>query len=136
MTIISENILETQPHPGDDTVKSVTGDPHKGDGFYNRSDGLHTVQWTITNFIGTISVQATLSTSPSEVDWFTVSLGDGKTFSVDTTGLASQTSLKTISYVEPTSITAGYNFTGNYVWIRAQITNWTAGTVNTILMSH
>lgn len=136
MTIISETILETQTHPSDNTVKTVIGSRYRGDGFYNRSDGLHTVQWSITNFVGVISVQATLSPNPTESDWFTVGLGNGKTFSVDTTGLASQTVIKNVSYTLPADGTSGYNFVGNYVWIRAHITNWTAGTVNNIMMSH
>lgn len=136
MTIISETILDTRTHPGNNTVETVTGNRYRGDGFYNRSDGLHTVQWSITNFVGSIAIQATLTPEPTEADWFTVSLGNSKSFTVDTTGLASQTSIKTISYNTPTTTTVGYNFTGNYVWIRVVISNWSSGTVNRVMLSH
>ena len=56
---------------------SLTGNPYKGDGFYGRSDGLHTVQASVTGFIGRISIQGTLEINPTESDWFTVELGTG-----------------------------------------------------------
>jgi hypothetical protein len=136
MTIISETLIDTETHPGDNTVKTVTGSRYRGDGFYNRGDGLHTVQWSITSFTGSIFMQATLSPEPTEADWFTVNLGNNNTFSVDTTGLSSQTTIKKISYATPTTTTVSYNFVGNYVWVRACVSEWTSGTINSVMMSH
>ena len=48
----SEIILSANTHPGDSTVQSVTGDNFKGDGYYGRADGVHTVQATYTDFVG------------------------------------------------------------------------------------
>ena len=56
----SEIILSANSHPGDSTVQSVTGDNFKGDGYYGRADGVHTVQATYTDFVGTITIQGTL----------------------------------------------------------------------------
>ncbi len=120
MSATSEIILSGQSFSGTGPM-SVTGENFKGDGYYGRSDGFHTVQYTVTGFVGTISVQATLATSPTESDWFTVS------DSVHTS-TAIQTVNSDGSFIK--------NFTGNYVWVRAKVTNLTAGTVNSILLNH
>jgi hypothetical protein len=136
MTIIAETILSISTHPQDNTIQSLIGSRYRGDGFYNRSDGLHTVQWSITNFTGVIAIQATLETDPGDLDWFTVNLGNSTTYSIDTTGLLSQSNIKSMSYTTPTTGSFSYNFKGNYVWVRAFISNWSSGTINQILMSH
>jgi hypothetical protein len=131
----SETILSAQSHPGDSTPEAVTGEKFKGDGYYGRSDGFHTVQYTLTGFIGRISIQGTLAVDPTEADWFTVELGTGA-MSIDTTGLLTEQNITYVEYSQSTTNTKVYNFTGNYVWIRVKITNWTDGTVNSIQLHH
>jgi hypothetical protein len=53
----SETILSANTHPGDSTVTTVTGEKFKGDGYYGRSDGFHTVQYSLSGFIGTVTMQ-------------------------------------------------------------------------------
>jgi hypothetical protein len=117
----SETILSAQTHPGDSTNETVTGEKFKGDGYYGRSDGLHSVQYTVTGFQGTIEMQATLAVDPADADWFTIT-GTNLT-STDDSG----------QYNTGTHL---YNFTGNYVWVRAYVSDWTDGTVNKILLNH
>ena len=79
----------------------------QGDGYYGASDGLHTITYTVTpNFAGDMSMQASLATSPQDVDWFTVTN-------------------TTVSYafpIVPATTTTNYvNFTGNFVWVRARV---------------
>jgi hypothetical protein len=136
MSAISETIFETETHPGNDTPVDRISEKFRGDGFYNRADGLHSIQWNLTNFVGTVSVQATLAVSPSENDWFTVQLGQSNEFSVDTTGKVSTFYLNSVTYTNSTTGSFSYNFVGNYVWIRVKIENWTAGVINSILLSH
>jgi len=115
----SITILSNNTHDGDSTVQTVTGSKFKGDGFYGRSDGFHTVQYNLIGFIGTINVMATLAVDPTDDDWFTV-----------------------YTQAYPVVMNAGTtksnfaNFTGNYVWIRAYISNWTDGTVNSVQLNH
>lgn len=110
----SENILSNQTHPGDSTSESVIGDKFKGDGYYGRSDGLHTVQYNFTGLSGDLFIQGTLALEPTESDWFTVD-----------------------SYMATEETNSVINvFTGNYVWIRAVVGNWTDGTVNSIVLNH
>jgi hypothetical protein len=113
----SETILSNQSHPGDSTIESYTGEKYKGDGYYGREDGLHTVQYNITGFIGKIKMQATLAIDPTSDDWFT---------------------LDSTEHDDSASATGSHikNFTGNYVWVRAVVSNWTDGTVTSIQLNH
>ena len=130
----SEIILSQNTHQGDSTVSIVIGDQYKGDGYYGRSDGLHTVQVDINGFVGTIKIQGSLVTDPGSSDWFTVELGTGNQ-SVDTTGLIAEENITSITYSDSNTSVKSYNFTGNYVWIRAYV-EYTDGTVNSIKLNH
>jgi len=109
----SITILSNTAHPGDSTDQSVTGEKYKGDGYYGRSDGLHTVQYTYSDLVGTITIQATLATDPASEDWF----------DVHSYTAATETGSKIA------------NFTGNYVWVRANL-EYTAGTVDSINLNN
>ena len=108
----------------------VTGSKLAGDGYYGHSDGLHTVAWALNNFKGRIKIQATLAVEPADSDWCDIDL--------DLSGLG---------YVEFTTATSGthnYNFTGNWVWIRAVVTRahdntltvLNSGVVNSVLYNY
>jgi len=117
MPATSEIILSATTHPGDSTVETVVGEKYKGDGYYGRSDGLHTVQINVTGVAGTVKMQGTLATTPVDADWFDI---DGALYD------------STIAGKEGACI---YNFTGNFVWVRAYVT-YTDGTINSILLNH
>jgi hypothetical protein len=136
MAARSEIILSNQTHPDGITVESLSGEKFKGDGYYGRSDGIHTVQWNLANFVGSIGVQGTLAVNPTEEDWFKISLGNFNDFSVGTTGKVSTILLRFVDYKEPTSGPFVYNFIGNYVWVRANVFDWTSGTIKSVIMSH
>ena len=113
----SETIVSASSHVGDSSVQTATGDKYKGDGYYSRADGVHTVQYNLANeFRGRIVIQATLATLPGSSDWFDVA--DTENTYTGSTG----------SFM--------YNFTGNYVWVRAYVDTWTAGTINSITLNH
>jgi hypothetical protein len=120
---------------GFDDVLIAASDPVRGDGYYGRADGFHTIQTNLSDFVGIIKVQGTLDVDPTESDWFTVQLGTGNR-SVDTTGLIREENITQVQYIEEKTGTNSYNFTGNYVKIRIKIENWTAGTVNSIYLNH
>ena len=134
MTTNSETILTANTHPGDSTIETVTGDKFKGDGYYGRSDGLHTIQVNLAGFLGDVQLQGTLAVDPTADDWFTVRLGSGQT--IDTTGKIFNAITSKLEYTTNETSSKTYNFTGNYVWIRAKISNWTDGTVNSIQLNH
>ena len=72
MPATSETILSATTHPGDSTVETVVGEKYKGDGYYGRSDGLHTVQINVDGVSGTIKLQGTLAVEPVEADYFDI----------------------------------------------------------------
>ena len=113
MTANSEIILSENTHPGDSTTETVIGGKFKGDGYYGRSDGLHSVQYSYNGFSGIITIQASLVIDPAETDWFNVHEYNA--------------SAETGSKIG--------NFTGNYVWIRAHV-SYTDGTINSIVLNH
>jgi hypothetical protein len=103
------------------TVLSYYSQMEKGDGYYGSSDGLHTVMYTCTeNFIGTVTMQATLATQPQDSDWFNV-LGTTSSYN---------------SFDSRNSSTVDiYNFTGNFVWVRGYV-QIADGQVQSILYNH
>lgn len=141
----SVTILSSQVHPGDSSVQAATSDKVKGDGYFGRSDGLHTVQINLTNFSGEIAIQGSLSIEPTDEDWFTVELSsvDPTTMliaTVDTTGAITASNdnkitLSSISYDGENS-NVNYNFTGNFVWLRAVVSGWKTGSISSILMNY
>jgi len=140
----SETLLPTTIHPGDSSAQTVRGEKFKGDGYYSRDDGLHTVQITITDFVGTIEIEGTLGVDPEDpfftncndgTDWSPVVIEEAQC--VLTTGLWYSEKIPfKLEYTDPTTTTVVYNFTGNYTWLRAFITEWVGGTINSIKMNH
>jgi hypothetical protein len=119
----------------------LNGEKFKGDGYYGRTDGLHTVQANVTGFTGNIAFQGTLEIDPDESDWSTIFIDGVNTSTlgfVDTTGAITQSSGNSISVLELDNKTGSlnYNFTGNFVWIRAKVNNWTQGIVNSVYMNN
>ena len=112
MPSTSEIILPSTTHPGDSTTETVTGNNFRGDGYYGSADGVHTVQYDYIGFTGTITIQATLATTPTDSDWF------------DVTSITKATATEVIYS----------NFTGNFVYIRAKVV-YTDGTINSISMN-
>ena len=101
------------PYDGSSTTWS--SNQFKGNGYYGYTDGLHTVTYNVIAFNGILKFQATLVTNPQESDWFDVpdtSIGDGTT---------------------SVSGTYYFNFTGNFVWCRAHVTNFSAGNIGRVL---
>lgn len=90
---------------GTTNTLDTTGEKFKGAGFQGLTAGFMSTSWEFNAFKGRIKIQATLATDPTESDWFDVDL--------DNTGNG---------YVEFSTTTTGtkyYNFTGNFVWVRA-----------------
>lgn len=90
---------------GTTNTLDLVGEKFKGDGYLASSDGLHTVAWTLKSFKGRISMEGTLMTEPGAADWFPIDLD--------------QTGTGYIQFDTTTTATKYYNFTGNFVWVRA-----------------
>lgn len=108
------------PNSATNTVVFV-GHKLQGNGYYGVSGGIHTAMYVADmNFVGTITMQATLATEPADLDWF------------DVAGT-------TVNYTEmdsrSTSTVDCVNFDGNFVWVRGNVAI-DQGSVQYILYNH
>lgn len=92
----------------------VQGEPVKADGWYGRSNGVHTISIKVANFVGGIQLQGTLSIDPQENDWFSIYLDNSHT---DENGVLR---LPKPGENDTTGILA-YTFVGNFVWLRVNL---------------
>jgi len=112
-----------------------TSQKSKGDGYYGNSDGFHSIQINLTNFIGKIEIQGSLANDPGNADWVSLNLLSNRK-QVDTTGSLVEVSTSSIRYNTSTSVTLNNNFIGNFVWVRSKISEFTQGSVNSIKYNH
>lgn len=94
---------------------NVIGTAIQGDSYYGYTDGLHTFQVTYAQYVGRFRIQATLSMSPTENDWFDV-------IPQETSG----TAWNPDGYVQfnsnnPANKSEAYTFRGNFTWVRANM---------------
>jgi len=118
--LIVEEIVTTETSDGSTTTTldhtGFVSDKSKGDGYYSQPDGVHTVAYQVNaTLTGSIKMQGSLATTPTEDDWFDIA---GATFTTD-----------------QSTLTSTANFTGNFVWVRAKATSVTAGTISSVLIN-
>lgn len=95
-------------------IMTLAGTRREAAAYYAARSDIQTISWSLaSSFVGTINIQATLTTDPQNSDWTTV-------------------------YTIPSvSSKTGYaNITGNYTWIRASVESWTDGTINSVNLSY
>ena len=95
---------------GTENELDYTGDSVRGDGFYGFSDGIHTVQITVTDYIGRIYIQGTLASDPVEADWFNIKVNGNDDYVTYGTGAGTGV-----------TNTIAYTFQGNMVYLRAKV---------------
>jgi hypothetical protein len=78
-----------------------------------------------SNFVGTITMQASLATAPVEADWFDIE---------DTTEVITESS-PGYNGNSVVALSMYHNFTGNFVWVRG-VVSIDAGQVDSILYNH
>ena len=92
----------------------VTGEARQAASYYLGNRDLQTINWSVTYATCTLQIQATLSSSPEETDWFPV---------------------YEITY-DNESETHYTNLSGNFVWVRAMVTDFSLGTINYVKISY
>jgi hypothetical protein len=117
-------LMPTTDHVGSNPI-NIVGGKHPGASHTLASSNLQTVIWNVGSntrgmspsyFMGTVTVQASLVTTPGVFDWF-----DVETLPITQT---------------PTGQSGYMNISGNYVWLRVSITDWTDGTIRSITLSY
>ena len=100
---------------------NLTGDKMRADGYYGRTDGIHTVQVVVANFTGSFGIQGTLATEPVEADWFDINLNANRNIPS-----ASPYVSYPVNPASPTNVggsgddgTQAFTFVGNFVYLRA-----------------
>jgi len=100
---------------------NLTGDKIRADGYYGRTDGIHTVQVVVANFTGSFGIQGTLATEPDEADWFDINVNVNQNVSS-----ASPYASFPVNPAAPTNpggngddATLAFTFVGNFVYLRA-----------------
>ena len=120
--VVYETVTAETSDGSTDTVIDHVGfvsDKQKGDGYYSQPDGVHTVAYKIDTSVvaaTTIKMQGSLATTPTEDDWFDIADSGPRPYL--------------------SSSIFSFNFTGNFVWVRAKITVMTAGTITEILLNN
>jgi hypothetical protein len=93
---------------------NLTGEKQPAASYYLGKSDLQTLTWNFTNVSATVVIQASLSENPTNTDWFNVYT------------------------LTPSSTTelGFYNLSGNFVWLKANITNFTTGVIQYIKVSY
>lgn len=95
---------------------SYSGDAVKADGYYGKTDGVHTVSVTVNNFVGRIHIEASLATTPTAADWFPIYLNSGNSFKQYPV-----TATPSGAGGVGDTITEAWTFRANLLWIRARV---------------
>ena len=119
--LIVEEVVTTETSDGSTSTSldhtGFVSDKAKGDGYYSQPDGVHTVAYQVdATLTGSIKIQGSLATTPTEDDFFDI-------------GSTSPTP-------DQSTTIFSFNFTGNFVWVRAKITGLTAGSITNIQLNN
>ena len=101
----------------DGSSQDFSGDRRQAANYYGGFGGLQTVAFYLSGFQGQIRIEASLDADPvGDSAWFRVS-------EFDSTSSA-------------TTNNFSRNITGNFTWIRATVTDFTAGTISKLMLSY
>lgn len=99
--------------PSTQGVVSITGTPVRGAGSTRTVGSLYTVVITANNLQGRVYIEGSIASSPTPDDWFTIVMPGLNSPFVEFPYEEGNTSGGTT--------TAGFNFKGNFTWIRARL---------------
>ena len=101
----------------DGSSQDFSGVDQQAANYYGGFGGLQTVAFFLNGFQGKIHIQATLDSAPTvDDDWFNVEEFD------------SSSSTTTDNFSR--------NITGNFVWMRARVLDFEAGTITKLTLSY
>ena len=106
----------------DGTSSSFSGTKVKAAAYSSSIGDSQTVGIFTEDFIGTMTIEATLDTTVADSSWFTV-----HTFSGD----GSSSNDSTLRFFNTSQ-----NITGRFTWMRVTITGFTQGTIHKVTLSY
>lgn len=116
LSILGTTTVGTPAGNYDGSTNHFDSDAVKAVDYYQGQGSLQTVFIRVTDFEGAITLQATLDFDPNQANWFDV-----------------------YEYTSAGSAVTDYhpvNLTGNFVWMRARVTDFDAGTINNVTISY
>jgi hypothetical protein len=99
----------------DGSSEFFTSDAAPAAGFYQGQGSVQTMTVNVTNFTGSVTIQATLNSDSKSAAWF----------DIDSYGPVSDA-----SEIHSASVI------GNFVWIRALVQGFESGTINSVILSY
>ena len=84
--------------------------------YYRGQGGIQTVTFTVTDFLGTMYLEATLDTDPESAAWF-------RTFEYASGGTP-------LTDYHPETVT------GNFTWMRVRVEGFSGGTINSTTITY
>ena len=102
----------------DGTSLVFNSDASKGAGYYSRYARFMTASWHLTDFLGSVYIEATLNDDPETGEYFQIT----------------DTLLGTT--LEPLTEDASTNVEGKYTWVRTSVQDFTAGSITKIAISY
>ena len=93
----------------DGTATTFSGEPVKAAAYYTKDKGAQTASWSLIGFVGVLTIEATLDADNTTSNY---------------------TAVHTINAVTPLTENDYANLPGNFTWLRATATDFTAGTIS------
>ena len=116
VTLLPSTTYGTPSGNYDGSSEDFIGDPQKAANYYRGRGGTQTIRWVYLGVQGKVTIQATLDNDPADSRWFDIAAtGDSSTD--DSTTI-------TATYIEAV--------VGNFVWLRAVVTNFKDGTIEVV----
>ena len=101
----------------DGSTSDITGDRQKAASYYPTGTGLQSVLFDVNDFVGVITIQATLDSDPTaDAEWF-----DVYTFPDDSSA---------------TTAILSHAVTGNFTWMRVRFEDFSQGTIQFVTISY
>ena len=110
---------------GNVAVYDVVGDKKQAASYYVGAKDLQTVNINLAGVTGNIVIQATLATTPVELDWADV-------YKVEANAGAPANSSGNIAAFTNEAV----NIEGNFVWMRAKVEDFAGGIVQFVKLSY
>jgi hypothetical protein len=104
---------------GTANIYTVTGNTQPAAAYYLGNQDLQTISYSFTNVTGNLEIEATLASSPTSDDWF-------KVYEVEADNNSNTNS----------TINAYQNITGNFVYIRAKLVNFSSGVIQYVKLTY
>jgi hypothetical protein len=118
-------------------LADYTSEAYKADGLVHRSNGNHTIQISASNLTANISILGTLSRNPDDGVWFEVPLVDSNGNITENLSFTYTPSVPNIPESGPAVNTNEfYTATGQYSWLKAQVTGMSHGIIQYIKLAY